>query len=116
MNEEKRTLGKPTHLAGRIVYIRKSLKMNQRNFAKATGISQSFLSMLESGLHEPSVAFIRAVHNLTGQSYDWIIDGKEKEEDTVGYILANKLNQFNSHQRTFLLDVVNSYSKSLENS
>lgn len=75
--KDRKPVAKVSRFAKRITDARKSVKMTQTDFAKATGISQSFLSMVECGLHEPSLDFIRAVHRVTGRSYEWILDGKE---------------------------------------
>lgn len=110
---DKRVLGKPTTLAKRISESRKSIHMSQRDFAQNTGISQSFLSMVESGLCEPSLAFIRAVHTLTGRPYEWLIDGTESAWGPKETYVANEIQKMNDPQQDFICDVIRSYKKTL---
>lgn len=70
-------------LAERIRAARAYVQMNQTDFAKALGVSQSYLSTMEKGTSQPSIDVLRALHRITGWRYEWILEGDEKynEED-----------------------------------
>ena len=65
-------------LAERIRAARAYVQMNQTDFAKALGVSQSYLSTMEKGTSQPSVDVLRALHRMTGWRYEWILEGDEK--------------------------------------
>ena len=65
-------------LAERIRAARAYVQMNQTDFAKALGVSQSYLSPMEKGTSQPSIDVLRALHRITGWRYEWILEGDEK--------------------------------------
>jgi transcriptional regulator with XRE-family HTH domain len=56
---------------------------SQKEFAKITGATQSYISDLERGKCFPSVTFLARLSELSGRSYDWILTGKEEREVPV---------------------------------
>ncbi|MBQ3367848.1 helix-turn-helix domain-containing protein [bacterium] len=59
----------------RLKAIRKTLKLNQMNFAKLLGISQTFLSSIERGEKRFSALLFIPLKKLN-VSLDWLVDGK----------------------------------------
>lgn len=71
---------------------RRLVKLSQRQLAKATGLSDTYLSQLERGMHEPSLRALRAIAKglnvsadqliaLTGAIEDGLDPGAEAEAD-----------------------------------
>lgn len=71
----------------RIERARRGLKLNQKDFAKILGISQSFLSKMESGAKMPDFFQIQSISASTGMSIDWLCS----EEPVEGDIPVDKL-------------------------
>ena len=59
--------------------------MSQVEFARKLGISQGFLTNLETGKREPSDKLLRLISQTFGVSYEWLKEGKgeiwEKKEE-----------------------------------
>lgn len=52
---------------------RRLVQLSQRQLAKATGLSDTYLSQLERGMHEPSVRALRAIAKGLNVSADQLI-------------------------------------------
>ena len=52
---------------------RRLVKLSQRQLAKATGLSDTYLSQLERGMHEPSLRALRAIAKGLNVSADQLI-------------------------------------------
>lgn len=52
---------------------RRLVKLSQRQLAKATGLSDTYLSQLERGMHEPSLRALRAIARGLNVSADQLI-------------------------------------------
>ena len=52
---------------------RRLVKLSQRELAKATGLSDTYLSQLERGMHEPSLRALRAIAQGLNVSADHLI-------------------------------------------
>ncbi len=62
---------------------RRLVKLSQRQLAKATGLSDTYLSQLERGMHEPSLRALRAIARGLNVSADQLIalTGALEEDD-----------------------------------
>ncbi len=49
--------------------------MTQAEFARAVGITQSYLSALEHGDKEPGARVLLAIAQYFGKSIDWLLTG-----------------------------------------
>lgn len=107
---------------------RRLVKLSQRQLAKATGLSDTYLSQLERGMHEPSLRALRAIARGLNVSADQLIaltgaleddldepDGGEAEDagataappSTEAAIRADA--RLSGAQKTALLAVLGSY-------
>ncbi len=80
----------------RIVELRKSLKMNQGDFAASLGFAQSTVAMIEVGKRAISDRHIKTICSVYNVNEDWLINGtepmyKEQKEDYIEK-LAEKYN------------------------
>ena len=62
---------------GRRVKELRGVHVNQADFAKELGITQSMLSRLERAQTEPSLATLIKLSEITGKSLDFIIKGND---------------------------------------
>jgi repressor LexA len=60
----------------RIHSFRKMLKMSQKDFAAAIGISQGHLCVIEKGNHLPSDTLVMAICHRFKANEDWLLSGK----------------------------------------
>lgn len=66
-------------IINRLIVIRKSEGMGQKEFAKLLGISQAMLSYIENGKKPPTLQIIRKAAQL-GYPVEWILNGEENAE------------------------------------
>jgi transcriptional regulator with XRE-family HTH domain len=67
--EQERT--KPSReLAMLLVQVRRTLKLSQAQFAKNAGVSQAYISQLESGTANPSIQKVTALLRRNGVSFE----------------------------------------------
>ena len=59
-----------------------ALGMTQSEFAKLLGISPSYLGALERGTRPVSRSIMNRLHEKTHISYDYLLEGLEKPDDT----------------------------------
>ena len=78
----RRTLGE------RISALRRMLKLTQEEFAERTGISVSYLSMIERGQRTPHIATLARVAKELGVSVSQLFDGLEEGDRTMLPLLA----------------------------
>lgn len=60
----------------RLLHFRKQMKLTQAEFAKALGVSRSYVLNIETGRNEPSREFLRKLHDAFGVSADWVLTGR----------------------------------------
>lgn len=60
----------------RLKELRKALKINQTNFAKQLGITQTAYSMIENGIHPLSERYIKAICYLYQVNEAWLLTGE----------------------------------------
>lgn len=72
---------------------RRLVRLSQRQLAKATGLSDTYLSQLERGLHEPSVRAMRAIAkglNVSAEQLISLTGAFEAEPDIDGDTTADR--------------------------
>ena len=57
--------------------------MTQSEFAKLLGISPSYLGALERGTRPVSRSIMNRLHEKTHISYDYLLEGLKKPDDTI---------------------------------
>lgn len=62
----------------RLILLRKNLQLNQGEFAKKIGISQTYLSEIERGNRNPAPSFFISLTVVFGVSVDWLLTGAGK--------------------------------------
>ena len=73
----------------RILAVRNAAGLNQRNFAKRIGISGGSVSMLETGINNPSEQTIKLICREFNVDYAWLTDGVgEMYADTDDEVLT----------------------------
>jgi transcriptional regulator with XRE-family HTH domain len=60
---------------GRRIRELRGFEMTQADFARRIGVSQGYLSALESGRKEPGAAVLLAIRKEFGKSVDWLLTG-----------------------------------------
>lgn len=60
----------------RLKQLRKTLKINQTNFAKQLGITQTAYSMIENGINPLSERYVKVICSVFGVSETWLRDGE----------------------------------------
>ena len=97
--------------------IRESMKMNREEFSEKIDITDSFLGQIERGERALSVKTLRKVVRYTGISADYLLFGKESNNQTLQKI--NNILAVNSEETTdFIYQVVmysNEFCKKLTN-
>ena len=103
--------------------------MSQKEFAKLLDFTQGYISELERGKCFPSVSFLSRLAENFGQSYNWILTGRETndgiakqpeeikepplvispEEKPDLYILVTILERASESERTRFLDMAVAY-------
>lgn len=68
-------------ISGRIKMVRKKNKLNQQEFAKIIGLSQTHISKIESGKGKPSDKTLRIIAVEFGVNFDWLKSGQGNMED-----------------------------------
>jgi transcriptional regulator with XRE-family HTH domain len=61
---------------GRRIRELRGFEMTQADFAARIGVSQGYLSALESGEKEPGAAVLLAIRKEFGMSIDWLLTGE----------------------------------------
>lgn len=97
--------------------IRESMKMNREEFSEKIDITDSFLGQIERGERALSVKTLRKVVRYTGISADYLLFGKESNNQTLQKI--NNILAVNSEETTdFIYQIVmysNEFCKKLTN-
>lgn len=62
-------------MASRLKQLRKALKINQTNFAKQLGITQTAYSMIENGNNPLSDRYIKVISSVFGVNEAWLRTG-----------------------------------------
>jgi transcriptional regulator with XRE-family HTH domain len=103
-------------LGGFIRAQRQFHRLSQRELAKLADLSDTYMSQLERGLHEPSIRVLRAVADSLGIKASQLImyaAGLPIEDDDVTTEEAIRRDpRFTDAQRRALLGVVKSYLES----
>jgi len=61
---------------GRRIRELRGFDMTQADFARRIGVTQGYLSALESGEKEPCSAVLLAIRQEFGKSVDWLLTGE----------------------------------------
>lgn len=69
-------------LSYRICFLRKQHNLSQAQLAEKISLSASAISMYERGSREPSIAVLIALASVFCVSLDYLITGKESNENT----------------------------------
>jgi transcriptional regulator with XRE-family HTH domain len=105
-------------LGGFIRAQRQFHRMSQRELAKLADLSDTYMSQLERGLHEPSIRVLRAVADSLGIKASQLImyaAGLPLDDDDITTEEAIRRDpRFTAAQRRALLGVVKSYLESNE--
>lgn len=78
-------------LSYKIKELRKLKKLNQKEFAKSVNITQSALSLYESGANLPSIEVLSKIVETHNVSYNWLFG---KGEDRVSFLTAADVVKF----------------------
>lgn len=84
----------------RIAFFRKSIKINQSDFAKSVGITQSHISKIENNQDEPSDKLLQRILAVWGMDRNWLLHGE-----------GDILNEFEPTPKTQCLSALNEYEK-----
>lgn len=105
-------------LGGFIRAQRQFHRLSQRELAKLADLSDTYMSQLERGLHEPSIRVLRAVADSLGIKASQLImyaAGLPLDDDDITTEEAIRRDpRFTAAQRRALLGVVKSYLESNE--
>lgn len=63
-------------LKDRLVFLRKRLKLTQKEFAEKLGVSQSYISEVENGQTQPGISLLVSLNLYFNVSVDWLITGQ----------------------------------------
>jgi transcriptional regulator with XRE-family HTH domain len=69
-------------IASRIIWLRESYGLNQADFSKKAGITQSNISRIENGTQKPSADTLIALSHFFGITTDWILFGNSSPNNT----------------------------------
>ena len=107
-------------MASRLKQLRKALKINQTNFAKQLGITQTAYSMIENGNNPLSDRYIKVISSVFGGEAAW--DGELKEL-TINYnnseavfsskkddVIINKKGEKTEEQTPNAFKIINEFS------
>ena len=81
----------PVDMGRRIAHARKECGFSQYDLAEALYVSHSYVSKIENGIREPSLAFMSAFAEITGTSLEYLIVGKKGAKDVkqlLGEVIA----------------------------
>ena len=97
--------------------VRESMKMNREEFSEKIDITDSFLGQIERGERALSVKTLRKVVRYTGISADYLLFGKETNNQTIQKI--NNILAVNSEEtKDFIYQIVmysNDFCKKITN-
>lgn len=71
----------PVAIGRRIAHVRKECGFSQYDLAEALYVSYSYVSKIENGIREPSLAFMSAFSEITETSLEYLIVGKKAAKD-----------------------------------
>lgn len=77
------------NINNRIKEIRKALKISQHEFARLTGVSQGYISELESGKKNAGIELIISLKRLN-VSYNWLFTGEGEMFPETGRVVKIK--------------------------
>ena len=72
-------------LGERIKFVRKSNKLNQADFAKKLGISQTHVSKIEKNIENPSETLLRFTSYMFAINIEWLKTGSGTPSDCKGF-------------------------------
>jgi len=91
--------------------IRESMKMNREEFSEKIDITDSFLGQIERGERALSVKTLRKVVKYTGVSADYLLFGKDTNNETIQKI--NNILTVNSAETSDFIYHIVMYSNDL---
>lgn len=101
-------------LGERMKFVRKSNKMNQVDFAKTLGISQTHVSKIEKDIERPSETLLRFTSYMFAVNIEWLktgegtsnksYEGLKGEFDEIRQDLEVLMKYMNEHQTLDFLD------------
>ena len=104
----------------RITRVRKHKGMSQKEFSTTIGISQSYLSEVESGKSKPSLELLSGIVNrFSDINADWLLTGRGEMQNlspTEGladdFKIVQRIEQLTPNQRQMVLALTNELLKS----
>lgn len=66
----------------RIRKARLSIPLKQKEFAKLINVTPNYLGLAERGQKHPSKNLLAKIANVTQKNYEWLLTGKEPENQT----------------------------------
>ncbi len=73
--KNKLSMKRRQEIGGRVRAVRMSLRLEQKELAKRSGLSQATISQYEKGLTEVSLSFLAYLKEKHSVSSDWVIFG-----------------------------------------
>lgn len=105
----------------RITRVRKHKGMSQKEFSTTIGVSQSYLSEVESGKSKPSLELLSGIVNRFNDiNADWLLTGRGAMQNPLPEGIASNddpkiaelIEQLTPHQRQVVLALTNELLKS----
>ena len=119
----------------RIKFLRKLLKISQKDFAKKIGVNQAFISRIEREENRPSDKILRLISHTFGVRYEWLKEGEgeiwEKKKEVPSWlkeflekasdldvetmrVVAKMLKEMNEEDKKLFLKFLEKWSKGIE--
>ncbi len=97
----------PLEFAHRLLEIRKELHFSQEEMAARLNVVRMTYTNYEAGKRTPDIAFLGALHELTGYSYDYLMGAVEaKKPENADWTAASGLNDA-------MIYIIKTYAQSL---
>ena len=104
----------------RITRIRKHKGMSQKEFSAIIGVSQSYLSEVESGKSKPSLELLSGIVNRFNDiNADWLLTGRGEMQNSLpteklvnDFEIVQRIEQLTPNQRQMVLALTNELLKS----
>ena len=91
----------------RICTLRRRHSLSQSVLAEKTNLTESYISMIETGKKLPSVSSLVAIATVLDASIDYIILGTDSYDSCANCeILTDKLSGYTKEERRLLLDFI----------
>lgn len=94
------------HIGSKIFKYRTNMNMTQADLAEKTNTTSKFVSMLENGKTGIKIDTLIKYINVLNISPNELFDGLFNNKLTLDISLENKIINFNSNQKTLLLDFI----------